>query len=644
MQYLFQEYDLFTNGVVLYSKIIDKLLNIYWDEKRNNLSKDFYNHLTERGNKNISLNDIRNIYINTPNDSYKKDIFSRFLDDYKFITSAYTDKPLSLNEIIKFVKFFGYGIQSDYELREMLFELDEQKILNPKIEEQQYQYNDNNGNNNYYYNNKNNKRVQFQNYKPSNKEFENNFKANENNIKNKIDQPLITLRKYLIKYGRKSFFNFIKHFKYYDNNTKTINKYDFVKVLKDFNINIPLLDIENIFFNYGINNKKDKINYIDFLNKITESSINQLRDNSINDSLNKLLNLSNENNCPITVNLLKNYYNPRNNYFIGDQTENRNDFENCLELYHYFFKGFRNDIFSEDEFFEFYHFISYLIENDNDFISLLNNEWNFRPNYRQIEDKKEPIFLNKNDFDNNKTFEREDNREIIRKFNKDYNENVNEEENLDNLSTKNNPRTPYQRSEKNYFINENNNNTLEKLKQKLRIRGIRGLLYLHRQFLMTCPNLMKITFNDFKNVLQGQHILFNESEYENLFEQFSKDDYLQFTLFIREFKKQLNETKLNYVENAFSILDSLNNGNVTVNLIKMNYDVKNHPDVISGRKNEEEKLLEFIDCFEINNEILNNNNNNYIDFEIFANFYEYVAFVYENDNEFGNIINATFHE
>ena len=161
---------------------------------------------------------------------------------------------------------------------------------------------------------------------------------------------------------------------------------------------------------------------------------------------------------------------------------------------------------------------------------------------------------------------------------------------------------------------------------------------------MSCSNLMKITFNDFKNVLQGQHILFNESEYENLFEQFSKDDYLQFTLFIREFKKQLNETKLNYVENAFSILDSLNNGNVTINLIKMIYDVKNHPDVISGRKNEEEKLLEFIDCFEINNEILNNNNNNYIDFEIFANFYEYVAFVYENDNEFGNIINATFHE
>ena len=82
----------------------------------------------------------------------------------------------------------------------------------------------------------------------------------------------------------------------------------------------------------------------------------------------------------------------------------------------------------------------------------------------------------------------------------------------------------------------------------------------------------------------------------------------------------------------------------------MNYDVKNHPDVISGKKNEEEKLIEFIDCFDINNEILNYNNNDYniknknIDFEIFANFYEYIAFVYEEDNNFRNIINSTFHE
>ena len=32
-------------------------------------------------------------------------------------------------------------------------------------------------------------------------------------------------------------------------------------------------------------------------------------------------------------------------------------------------------------------------------------------------------------------------------------------------------------------------------------------------------------------------------------------------------------------------------------------------------------MLEFIDCFELNLELLNNQNNNFIDFELFANFY-----------------------
>ena len=164
MKYLFQEYEIFINGLVFYYKIINSLLNKYWDERRNNLSNDFYNHITNNGKKNITLNDIRNIYINTPNDNYKKEMFMKFLDDYKFITSTYTNKSLSLNEIKQFVKFFGFGIDSDNELRELLFELDEQNIVNPNIEKQ-YHFN----------HNKNNKKVQFENYKRNNKDFQNNI-------------------------------------------------------------------------------------------------------------------------------------------------------------------------------------------------------------------------------------------------------------------------------------------------------------------------------------------------------------------------------------------------------------------------------------------------------------------------------------
>jgi hypothetical protein len=190
----------------------------------------------------------------------------------------------------------------------------------------------------------------------------------------------------------------------------------------------------------------------------------------------------------------------------------------------------------------------------------------------------------------------------------------------------------------------NNNNVFAKFKEKLKSRGIRGLLYLHRQFILSCPNINKITLNDLKNIFQSQHISLNDFEYNEIFNKFKKDKYLDFPLFIREFKKELNDTKLNYVEDVFSQLNINENERVPIEYIKKKYDAKNHPEVISGKKNEEENLLEFIDCFEINFDLLNPNiNDNFVDFEIFANFYEYVAFVYDNDEIFGKILKSTFH-
>ena len=112
------------------------------------------------------------------------------------------------------------------------------------------------------------------------------------------------------------------------------------------------------------------------------------------------------------------------------------------------------------------------------------------------------------------------------------NEILDEEENLDNLSTKNHPRTPYIKSERNYN-NNNINNILDKIKQKLKIRGIRGLIYLHKQFLISCPNLMRIEYKDFKNILIGQHIIINENEYKDLFNYYSKENYFIYSNFYK---------------------------------------------------------------------------------------------------------------
>ena len=630
IQYLFKEYEYFSNGVVYYKKIIDKLINQFYNKKRDIFAENLYDNLTNNEYEKISLNDIKNIYINYSNNYSRKEFFMRFIDEYKFITKASIDKPMSLYDFKKFIKCIGYGIESNNELKSLLFELNQNNKYNTyeNVKYNNYYFNDNNNNYQYSY-----------------------FNDNGNYNKNKIDKMIVELKQLLIKFGRKTFFNFIKHFKYYDNDSKEISKYDFVKILKDFNLIIPVIDVENLFEEFSTDERKLFINYIYFLNSISKNSINEIRDNQIKKTFNLIYNKANEIQKPITINLLKEFYCPKNNYFIIDENQNQIEFEECLDLFHYFYKGFNTDKFTEKEFFEFYYFISFLIENDENFISLLNNEWKFNnekinnfnftfgKNYQISKQQiNQPIqenrFYNKNDFtdlDNN---------------NQLFNKQINTYSNNNNKTI-----TSYQKKEEKNrrFNNNQENNIIEKIRQKLKSRGIRGLLYLHRQFILSCPNINKISFNEFKNVLLGQHIILNDSEYNEVYYKYFNNNTFLLSPFLREFKKELNEDKLYFVENAYSILDINEDDKVSIDYIKKCYDAKNHPDVISGKKNEEEQLLEFIECFEINFDLLNqdnynnNNNNNIVDFEIFANFYEYVAFVYNNTKQFGLILQSTFH-
>ena len=640
IQSIFQDYELYSNGLVYYNKILDSIFEKYFDRKREIFAENLYYNLTNNGQNKISLNDIRNLYYNTPNNDQRKHLFLKFIEQYKYVTKPSIDKPISLSDMKKFIKYIGYGIESEDQLRELLYELDNANFNDIR----NHNYND-------YDNNK---------LKSSNRQIPNkyyNYDNEDNSNKIKFENIINKLRRNLIKYGRKSLFNFIKQFKHYDNNSRTISKYDFMKVLQDFNINISNSDINQLFNEYVT---YQGMNYYDFLNDLSNFSMNKIRENAIKEALQFIYNKSNEQYKPIDLTFLKELYSPDNNYFIRNENENRIDFIDCLELFHYAYKGMKNENLYENEFVEFYHFISFLIENDNNFISLLKNEW------KDNNDNQNKLNENKNF---NFTFGRPNNENIEYSNQNNSNINYNENQNPSNLKSKNRhfnnynnnidnqsnyslnqPKTNYQRpgSRNGYNYNNYNNNNLnplEKLTQKLKGRGIRGLLYLHRQFIISCKNTKKISLNDFIFVLQSQQISFNENEYKDLFNKFSKDGlFLDFPSFIREFKKELNDNKLNCVEDAYSILDRNKNEKIPIEYIKKCYDAKNHPDVISGKKSEEEKLLEFIDCFEINFDLLNQDfNNNYVDFEIFANFYEYVAFVYDNDRNFANVLKSTFH-
>jgi hypothetical protein len=462
----------------------------------------------------------------------------------------------------------------------------------------------------------------------------------------------------LNKYSRKTLFNFLKHFKYYQSNNNILSS-DFEKVLQDFRINLLPNEIKSIFNYFAVDNRKSVVDFNNFLKYLCSLNNNNKREKFIENSFKVLENKSKDLIKILNLEFLKENYNSKNNIFNPDENLNKIDFYDCLELFHNVFKGFKTDKINKNEFFEFYNFIGVLIDNDDDFGRNIYNEWN-------VEEENKKYFNNNlnnnlNNLNDNNNFRNNNNR--IRRNNNNYENNVpqpqkanfnNYNNNFNNNNYNNNNYNDYNNFTNNNFqrsskLTNNNFDPLETLKTKLQQRGVRGLLYLHRQFLLS-TDITKITFSDFCNVInKEQKLNLSNTELQSIFSKFnSNNNYLDFYSFIRNFKKELNEFKLNIVESVYLKLDKNQNENVNLNEILNNYNSNNHPDVLNGKKNAEEKNIEFIDCFElqyelINNDNNNNNNENIVSFEDFANFYEYVAFVYENDKEFENVLLSTWN-
>ena len=696
---LFNYYKSDLDNKFYYEKFFEDIINIFWNEERLFFSEkkikeilykyrnkdkvielnkirieDFYNLISITKNNNYNIISVNNYFRNKLNiinpDEYYNELVNIFME-IKYLTTTNKDSTITSKDILQLIKFISFGIKSNEDFYigiNYIFNINKYAILNKEIEKDSEQKQKN--------------------------AFEKNIIKDKYNYNTSLSS-LISIRKYMINKGINSFIKFIKSLNYYSNG-RFIKKYDFGKVIKDFNILITINDIEQIFDNFSGDKNKLHLNYCKFIDILLSEFINKERIELINQIYEKIENKLTE----VNFDKLKIVYNPYDNYYIFEQ----NDFFENLKDFHYefclrklpeeqrkcSFGGDNNFIISKEEFLDFYKMISFMIEKDEIFENIIKTEWN-KVDFEQ-ENKKEYLINNdynegnkfKNKF-NDDEYDDYDEYDIkpkeITNYKKLKNDltmkiNYNTEQNYNNINDNHFHHNHNQKeimkisiplkrknSNENLFhsnnLSKNSNNEfsenmdnnnispLDKLSQKLKLRGLRGLMNLHKQFIFTCPNLSKITFPYFIQVLKNQKINLSNKEYSKIFSDFSNNkETLDFPGFIRAFKKPLNDIRLSAVEDAFSLLDVDSNDNIYIETIKKKYNPKGNPLVKNGKKNEEEIATEFLDCFELNYNLLtavdNQNVTNLVSFEEFANFYEYVSFLYDNDDEFVQMVNESW--
>ena len=624
---IFDEYDFFESGIVKYEKLIDIILEQFWDNEKLGLSEQIFYLLTGNGKRNANLIILKDYFEQILEDTPDKKYFIEFIDEYKLIDKNNVNQNMNLKDLVKFLKFYNFGRFSNEYLQDL------KSIL---IDENRKETNSKK-------NCKNKILSQKQNTKDNQGKIINNYleEGYENQALNDVYSKL---RENLIYFGRKTLFNFLKHFKFFDNKTKNISKYNFSKIFKNFNIKLSVDDVDIIFKNFSSKNICDSMNYELFLKDLVSGYVSKYRNDVINNIFDTLLKRSETYEREMDIPFLKSEYNAVNNYFIKEENENRNEFEECLETFHYSYNGIKYEIIDKKEFCEFYYYISFLIPEEDDFVELISNEWKIPINNNELEiiSKGKNFGKKFNNIIEKKTSENLNNSETI----KDYRHKKNN-------SQKNNIQTQKNIQYDELYSKESQKEALSFLTNKLFKRGLRGILYLYSQFLSLCPNLNNITFNDFCLVLKIQHLDLDINSMKKIFNIYTikrgEDSFLDFYSFMRTYKQELNANKLNAVEEAFSNIDSKGEDKVHLNVIKMKYNASKHPDVLNGKYTEDEKIMEFLDCFGLCYEILKSDseikskeNEDYVDFEIFANFYEYVSFIYPRDKDFEYVVRSTW--
>ena len=632
---LFDEYDFFDSGIVKYDILVNIILEQFWDNEKLGLCEQIYYLLSGNGKKNTNLNILKNMFEEILEDTNEKKYFIEFINEYKVIDKNNVNQNMNLKDLVKFLKFYNFGRYTNEYL---------QNLLNILIDEKEKEKNINKRPSK-------NRNIQ-----------ENEGKIINNNLEEGYEDPKLNevyskLREGLIYFGRKTLFNFLKHFKFYDNKTKTISKYNFSKMLKNFNVKLSVDDIDIIFQNFSTDKVYNTMNYDFFLQDLISSYVSKCRNDVINFIYDTILKRAESFQREVDIPFLKEEYNASNNYFIKEVNENRIDFEESLETFHYSFKRIKDEKINKKEFCEFYYFISFLIYDEDDFLDLISNEWRIHVNYHDLENVNK-----KNNIDNKL-------KEVTeKKYNKNIN-NINkyEYQKTDSIkdyrykkkntlvqSQKIDKKNIIQNQEEELYSKQSEKEALSLLTKKLFKRGLRGILYLYSQFLSLCPDLNKISLNDFILVLKIQHLNLDINSAKKIFNMFSikigEETFLDFYSFMRTFKKELNEYKLNIVEEAFSKIDTKGDDKVNLNVVKMKYNPSKHPDVLNGKYSEDEKIMEFLDCFglcyeilKLDSEMKSNDNKDYVDFEIFANFYEYVSFIYPNDRDFEYVVRSTWN-
>ena len=441
-------------------------------------------------------------------------------------------------------------------------------------------------------------------------------------------------------------------------------------------------NIENVTNNIAPNMQKEQIQANDNSNQNLE-----MNNNAINANVNSDINNERYNNEQSNRIIKKNKYLDSgfsenmgiNGIFLGESTHVM-----PKSFAKKSFKKFKNN-FGQIQNNNFNNNINPSFQNNARINSIKSNDFT-QNNYNRISYNKTPINqsqeipMNQNQIQSNNSYNINNNNERQKRYKITYNpltneyiprnvNNINDNANQNNINKIKTPlniqnniinnseissanNTTNISNEQNVEIQNNEEqtkqmiiNTLNKLKKTFILRGPHSLFSFQRKLsLYDLNHKGLISFDDFSMIIQTYTMNISPDEIKIIFDLFDKEKTgtINYNELIQTIIGQINSQRQLAIQKVYDRFNKDNNGKVSINEIKLLFNSRRHPDVISGKKTEGEIFGEFLDNVENYREYLEHLKGVYesnFSLEDFINFYSLVGMGIDDDNIFEFMMN-----
>ena len=142
-------------------------------------------------------------------------------------------------------------------------------------------------------------------------------------------------------------------------------------------------------------------------------------------------------------------------------------------------------------------------------------------------------------------------------------------------------------------MKHSNDDLIQMLREKLAGRGARGIIGLQRVFKIVDDNNSKtLEIQEFFKALDQYRLRISQDECRRLFDLFDEDDSGEISVdeFFQTIKGPMSPFRKELVKKAFNKVDVNGNGLIEADDIRQAYNAKSHPDVLKGKRTEQEVL------------------------------------------------------